>query len=53
MPVRALIAKYRLGLEHFLEIIAGVEMDLDGVSYATWDDLRALLLPRGQRRRDS
>ena len=40
VPVRALIAKYRLGLENFLEIIAGVEMDLDGVSYATWDELR-------------
>ena len=39
-PVRALLAKYRLGTEHFLEIIAGVEMDLDAVSYATWDDLR-------------
>ena len=39
-PIRALIAKYRLGLEHFLDIIAGVEMDLEGVSYATWDDLR-------------
>ena len=40
VPVRALLAKYRLGTEHFLEIIAGVEMDLDAVSYATWDDLR-------------
>lgn len=39
-PVRALIAKYGLGRAHFLEIIAGVEMDLDAVSYATWDDLR-------------
>ncbi|MCE9609533.1 MAG: presqualene diphosphate synthase HpnD [Chthoniobacter sp.] len=39
-PVRALIAKYALGREHFLEIIAGVEMDLDAVTYATWDDLR-------------
>ncbi len=38
--VRALIEKYRLNCEHFLEIIAGVEMDLDAVSYATWDDLR-------------
>jgi 15-cis-phytoene synthase len=38
--VRALIEKYRLNREHFLEIIAGVEMDLDAVSYATWDDLR-------------
>ena len=39
-PVRALIAKYGMGTEHFLEVIAGVEMDLDGVSYETWDDLR-------------
>ena len=39
-PVRALIGKYCLNPEHFLEIIAGVEMDLDAVSYATWDDLR-------------
>ncbi len=39
-PVRALIDKYRLNREHFLEIIAGVEMDLDAVSYATWEDLR-------------
>ena len=40
IPVRALIAKYRIDPEHFLEIIAGVEMDLHQVSYATWDDLR-------------
>lgn len=39
-PVRALIAKYRLPVAHFLEIIAGVEMDLAGASYATWEDLR-------------
>ena len=39
-PVRALMAKYRLSDEHFLEIIAGVEMDLDEVTYATWNDLR-------------
>ncbi|HYR58491.1 MAG TPA: presqualene diphosphate synthase HpnD [Chthoniobacteraceae bacterium] len=39
-PVRALIEKYRLPIEHFLEIIAGVEMDLAGASYATWDELR-------------
>lgn len=39
-PVRALIAKYRLPVDHFLEIIAGVEMDLAGVSYETWEDLR-------------
>lgn len=39
-PVRALIAKYQLPIAHFHEIIAGVEMDLDGVSYETWEDLR-------------
>lgn len=39
-PVRALIAKYHLPVAHFLEIIAGVEMDLAGVSYVTWDELR-------------
>lgn len=39
-PARALIAKYRLPVEHFLEIIAGVEMDLRGVRYETWEDLR-------------
>ncbi len=39
-PVRALIAKYRLPVAHFREIIAGVEMDLAGASYATWEDLR-------------
>ena len=37
--VRALIAKYALPVEHFHEVIAGVEMDLDGASYETWDDL--------------
>jgi len=40
VPVRALIAKYHLPIAHFLEIIAGVEMDLAGASYDTWDDLR-------------
>lgn len=39
-PVRALIAKYQLSLDHFFDIIAGVEMDLDGARYETWDDLR-------------
>jgi phytoene synthase len=39
-PVRALIAKYRLPVAHFLEVIAGVEMDLAGASYTTWDELR-------------
>jgi 15-cis-phytoene synthase len=38
--VRALIAKYALPVAHFHEIIAGVEMDLHGASYATWEDLR-------------
>jgi phytoene synthase len=38
--VRALIAKYRLPVDHFLEVIAGVEMDLAGASYETWEDLR-------------
>ena len=40
IPVRSLIAKYGIDPRHFLEIIAGVEMDLHEVSYATWDDLR-------------
>ncbi len=40
VPVRALIQKYDLLVENFHEIIAGVEMDLNGASYATWDDLR-------------
>jgi phytoene synthase len=39
-PVRGLIAKYKIDPGHFLEIIAGVEMDLHEVTYATWDDLR-------------
>ena len=39
-PVRVLIAKYHLPPGHFDEIIAGVEMDLTGVSYETWEDLR-------------
>jgi phytoene synthase len=38
--VRALIAKYALPLAHFHEIIAGVEMDLHGACYATWEELR-------------
>ena len=38
--VRALIEKYRLPVAHFHEILAGVEMDLDGANYATWEDLR-------------
>ena len=38
--VRALIAKYSLPIAHFREIIAGVEMDLHGARYATWEELR-------------
>jgi phytoene synthase len=38
--VRALMQKYRLTPEHFLEIIAGCEMDLAPAHYETWDDLR-------------
>ena len=38
--VRELIAKYQLDTEHFSEIIAGCEMDLDGTQYETWEDLR-------------
>ncbi len=39
--VRSLMAKYRLKSELMLEIIAGVEMDLDGASYETFEQLRA------------
>jgi 15-cis-phytoene synthase len=38
--VRGIIARHHLALEHFLEIIAGVEMDLASQTYATWEDLR-------------
>ena len=38
--VRELIAKYHLDTEHFSELIAGCEMDLDGTQYETWEDLR-------------
>ena len=38
--VRALIAKYALPIEHFLEIIAGCEMDVRGTFYETWEELR-------------
>lgn len=39
--IRALLAKYdRLEVPMFEEIIAGVEMDLRPVRYATWDELR-------------
>lgn len=38
-PVREIIARHSLNVEQFLEIIAGMEMDLDGASYATWEQL--------------
>lgn len=38
--VRSVIAKYSLPVAHFREVIAGVEMDLQGAAYATWEDLR-------------
>jgi phytoene synthase len=38
--IEELIAKYRLPREHFLEIIAGVEMDLAGCQYDTFEQLR-------------
>ena len=39
-PVRKLVEKYHLQAGYFHEIIAGVEMDLHGASYETWEDLR-------------
>ncbi len=39
--LQALIAKYRLPVEHFTEIIAGVEMDVCGRLYSTFEQLRA------------
>ncbi len=39
--LQALIAKYRLPVEHFTEIIAGMEMDLFSRQYATFEQLRA------------
>jgi phytoene synthase len=38
--IRKLIAKYRLRENYFLEIIAGVEMDLTGATFETFNDLR-------------
>ncbi len=38
--VREIIARRRLPLEHFHEVIAGVEMDLAATTYSTWEDLR-------------
>ena len=40
MQVRDLMRRHSLPAEHFLEIIAGVEMDLAPPDYATWEDLR-------------
>jgi phytoene synthase len=39
-PTRELIELYQLPVAHFHEIIAGVEMDLRGARYASWEDLR-------------
>ncbi len=39
--IQTLIAKYRLPVEHFTEIIAGVEMDVISRQYATFEQLRA------------
>ena len=38
--VRNLIERYRIPVEYFHEIIAGVEMDLGGARYKTFEDLR-------------
>ncbi len=38
--IRALMGKYHLQPEQFLEIIAGVEMDLAPARYETWEELR-------------
>ena len=40
VSVRELMAKYQLPVEHFLEIIAGVEMDLIGTVFESFSDLR-------------
>lgn len=39
--IHQLIAKYHLPVAHFLEIIAGVEMDITSRHYATFEQLRA------------
>ena len=39
--IHELIAKYHLSSTHFLEIIAGVEMDVAGHRYITFEQLRA------------
>ncbi len=38
--VREIIAQYSLSVSDFREIIAGMEMDLDGARYGTWEGLR-------------
>jgi len=38
--VRGLVERYRIPVEYFHEIIAGVEMDLGGARYQTFADLR-------------
>jgi phytoene synthase len=38
--LHGLMAKYRVPVEHFEEIVNGVEMDLDGRQYATFEQLR-------------
>jgi phytoene synthase len=40
VQVRDLMAELRLPTEHFIEIIRGCEMDLDGTHYETWADLQ-------------
>ena len=47
--VRQLMHKYSLAPEMLEEIIAGVEMDLSILRYATFEELARLLLPRRQR----
>ncbi len=39
-PVRDLIARHHLPVEHFCEIISGMEMDLDGARYETFNELQ-------------
>ncbi len=38
--VRDIATKYQIPVAHFQEIITGVEMDIGGANYATWEDLR-------------
>ncbi len=38
--VREIIARYGLSVGDFREVIAGMEMDLDGARYGTWEGLR-------------